>query len=292
MPENGALAVARHDMMKAQTCNALMEVSFFMSTRFQRVAHRGGSLLAPENTLAAFRTALTLSVDAIELDVQMTRDGRAIVFHDNTVERLTDGTGNILDLDFAYLRSLNAAAHFKGSWPEPQRIPTLREVLDLVRSRTLVYLEIKTSKRDGVYGRYPNIVEAVVQDLRATNMLDNVLVMTFDVTLLPQVKQLAPSVKTAAIISENMWKAQGDNPFESIVQFASSLGADWINVYHELLTSPMPTLAHKRGLKVGCWTVNALEEMRRLAAIGVNSITSDRPDLFTSVEDETKFTPS
>ncbi len=263
-----------------------------MSTRFQRVAHRGGSLLAPENTLAAFRTALTLSVDAVEFDVQMTHDGHAIVFHDNTVDRLTDGTGNILDLDFAYLRSLNAAAHFKGGWPEPQRIPTLREVLDLVRSRTHIYLEIKASERDGVYGRYPHIVEAVIQDLRATNMLDNVLVMSFDGTVLPQVKQLAPSVKTAAIISENMWKGQGDDPFDAIVQYASLLGADWINVYHELLTAPMPTLARKRGLKVGCWTVNSLEEMRRLAAIGVNSITSDRPDLFAAVEDETKFTPS
>lgn len=257
-----------------------------MTTRFQRVAHRGGSLLAPENTLAAFRTALTLSVDAIELDVQMTSDGHAIVFHDNTVERLTDGTGNILDLDLAYLRSLNAAAHFKGGWPEPQRIPTLREVLDLVRARTRVYLEIKTSKRDGVYGRYPNIVEAVLRDLRATNMLDNVLVMSFDGTLLPQIKQLAPSVKTAAIISENMWKGEGDTAFEAVLQFASSLGVDWINVYHELLAEPMPITAQKRGLKVGCWTVNTLEEMRRLAALGVNSITSDRPDLFAQVDEE------
>jgi glycerophosphoryl diester phosphodiesterase len=278
-------------MMKTQTCNALMEVSFFMSTRFQRVAHRGGSLLAPENTLAAFRTALTLSVDAVEFDVQMTRDGRAIVFHDNTVDRLTDGSGNILDLDFDYLRSLNAAAHFKGGWPEPQHIPTLREVLELVRSRTQVYLEIKASNRDGVYSRYPNIVEAIVQDLRATNMLDNVLVMSFDVTLLPQVKQLAPSVKTAAIISENMWKAQGDNPLEATIQFASSLGVNWINVYYKLLTeSTLPVLARKRSLKIGCWTVNSLEDMRHLAAIGVNSITSDRPDLFASIEDETKFT--
>ncbi len=67
----------------------------------QFVAHRGGSSLAPENTLAAFRNALRYPVDAIELDVQMSSDGRAVVFHDETIERLTEGRGNILDLDFA-----------------------------------------------------------------------------------------------------------------------------------------------------------------------------------------------
>src|SRR5437764_1237987 len=82
-----------------------------MKANLQRVAHRGGARLAPENTLAAFRNALTLPVDAVELDVQMSRDGQALVFHDATMERLTNGQGNILDLDAAYLRSLNAAAH-------------------------------------------------------------------------------------------------------------------------------------------------------------------------------------
>src|SRR5438270_6599949 len=114
-----------------------------MTNRVQLVAHRGGSALAPENTLAAFRNALQYPIDAVELDVQMSRDGHIIVFHDNTVERLTNGTGNILDLDFAYLRSLDAAAHFSGGWPEPQHIPTLREVLDLVKGHAQVYIEIK-----------------------------------------------------------------------------------------------------------------------------------------------------
>src|SRR6266566_5502705 len=102
-----------------------------MNHHIQRVAHRGGSHLAPQNTMAAFRNALKFPIDAIELDVHMSRDGHVIVFHDYTVEKLTNGDGNILDLDFAYLCSLNAAAHFPGGWPEPQQIPTLREVLNL-----------------------------------------------------------------------------------------------------------------------------------------------------------------
>src|SRR5438128_9003260 len=151
-----------------------------MTPHFQRVAHRGGSHLAPENTLAAFRNALTQPIDAIELDVHMSRDGRAIVFHDYTVDKLTNGHGNILDLDFVYLRSLNAAAHFPGGWPEPQQIPALREVLDLAKGKVQVYIEIKPSKRDGMLGRYPHIAESVIEQVRSVGMLDQVLIISFD----------------------------------------------------------------------------------------------------------------
>src|SRR5713226_1325603 len=167
-----------------------------MTSSVQRIAHRGGSLLAPENTLAAFRNALTLPVDTIEMDVQMSRDGYPIVFHDNTVERLTNGEGNILDLDFAYLRSLNVAAHFSGNWPAAEQIPTLREVLDLASGRVQVQIEIKTSQRDGVYGRYPQIVEAVVNEVRATAMLQQAVIISFDWSVLPVVKSLEPTLAT------------------------------------------------------------------------------------------------
>ena len=255
-----------------------------MTIDFQRVAHRGGSRLAPENTLAAFRTALTLSVDAIELDVQMTKDGHAIVFHDNTVEKLTDGEGNVLDLDFDYLRSLNAAAHFAGGWPEPQRMPTLREVLDLARARTQVYVEIKASHHNSTYGRYPDIAETVVKEIRAAGMLDSVLIISFDLLILPLIKSLEPTLKTAAIISEDVWNPKSENAFESLLQQAHTLQVDWLNMDVDLFTPDMPERVHAHGLKIGCWTVNSLEEMRRLAATGIDSITSDRPDLFAQVQ--------
>jgi len=171
-----------------------------MNNSIQRVAHRGGSLLAPENTLVAFRNALNLPVDAVELDVQMSRDGHVIVFHDNTVDRRTNGRGNILDLDFAYLRSLNAAAHFPGGWPEPEQIPTLREVLDLAQGHYQVYIEIKSSKRNSVYVRYPNIAETVVQQVGEADMLDQVLIMSFDWEILALIKSLEPVLSTGAIV--------------------------------------------------------------------------------------------
>src|SRR5579883_2238349 len=223
----------------------------------ERVAHRGGAALAPENTMAAFRNALTLPVDAVELDVQMSCDGHLIVFHDNTVGRLTNGTGNILDLDFAYLRSLNAAAHFPGGWPEPQQIPTLREVLELMKGHLDIYIEIKCSKRDGVYGSYPAIAEAVVQEVRATGMIDHVLVISFDWPQLPRVKELEPRIRTGALVDKSMWNYGEKDALETLLHSA-----------------------HENGFKLGLWTVNTLEAMLRFANAGVDSITSDQPDLF------------
>lgn len=254
-----------------------------MENHLQRVAHRGGSRLAPENTLAAFRNALTLPIDVIELDVQMSRDGYAIVFHDNTVERVTDGAGNILDLDFATLRKLNAAAHFPGGWLEPQQIPTLREVLELSQGRCQVYIEIKTSKRDGVYGRYPHIAEAVVNEVRALGMLDQVLVISFDWPVLPQVKELAPAVQTGALVNKDTWKPEAEHALDTLMEQVRALGCSWINMDNKLYTPVMPDVFHQNDLKHGLWTVNTLEDLRHFAAAGVDSLTTDRPDLFSQI---------
>ena len=252
-----------------------------MQQHIQRVAHRGGSHLAPENTLAAFRNALTLPIDAIELDVHMSRDGQAVVIHDNTVDKRTNGRGNILDLDFAYLRSLNAAAHFPGGWPEPQQIPTLREVLDLAKGHAQVYIEIKPSKRDGVQDRYPHIAETVVDEVRSAGMLDQVLIISFDWLILPQVKALEPALSTGALVSNDVWNPRAKRSIQTLMEQVAELRCEWINMDDELFTSEMPAMFHERGFKLGLWTVNTAKAMLRFAAAGVDSLTSDRPDLFS-----------
>lgn len=254
-----------------------------MNAHVQRVAHRGGSQLAPENTLAAFRNALTMPIDAIELDVQMSRDGHLVVFHDATVERLTDGEGNMLDLDFAYLRSLNAAAHFPVGWPQAEHIPTLDEVLNLAKSRVQVYIEVKASERDGVYGRYPQIAEMIIHNLRTTKMLDQVRVISFDWCLLEEIRSLEPKVQTGAIVSQDVWAPQAEWALETLIEQVQSRGCRWVNMDRKLFTTEMPTVLHKHDLKLGIWTVNTLEELQSLGAAGVDSLTTDRPDLFAQM---------
>lgn len=251
------------------------------TTNIQRVAHRGGAHLAPENTLVAFRNALTLPVDAIELDVQISRDGYVMVFHDETMERLTDGKGTLRDLDFAYLRSLNAAAHFPRGWPEPLQIPTLQEVLALAKSRVQVYLEIKTSEGDHLTSY--NIAKAIVQELRAAEMLQQVLVISLDWSVLAHVKAVEPLLSTGVVVSTESWSSYGEHPAEILVEQVKALGCDWIDLCEDLCTDDLPRYFHEHGLKVGLWTVNTLEAMRHFCTIGADALTSDRPDLFAQL---------
>lgn len=256
-------------------------MSSYATFNCQKVAHRGGAALAPENTMAAFRHAPAFAVDAIELDVQMSRDGHVIVFHDETVERLTNGQGNILDLDLASLRDLDVAAHFPGGWSEPQRMPALSEVLDFARQTQLqVYIEIKPGQRDGVYVRYPGIAEAVVRDVLAADMLDQVLIMSFDWEVLPLVKTLAPGAITGTLVSEDVWNPHTPSALAELGARVCANGCEWANMDYELFTPEMPDFFHAQGLRLGVWTVNDVPGLRRLAAAGVDSLTTDRPDLF------------
>ena len=248
-----------------------------------RIAHRGGSHLAPENTLAAFRNALTLPVDMLELDVQVSRDGYAVVFHDALVDRVTNGEGNVLDLDFAYLRSLDAATHFPGSWPQPEHIPTLREVLELARNRVRVCIEIKLSERDGEYGRYPNIVESVIQDLRVTKMVERVLVISFDWAALTKIRRLEPSLITGVLVSDELWSAEDDPRMEKLCQQVTRAGCNWIDMDREIFTPDLLAVIHRNGFKLGLWTVDDLADLRFLSGLGVDALTTDRPDLFSQL---------
>jgi glycerophosphoryl diester phosphodiesterase len=246
-----------------------------------RVAHRGGSLLAPENTLAAFRQALTLPIDGIELDVQMTADGHAIVFHDNTVDRLTEGTGNILDLSLSDLRALNAATHFPGGWPQREVIPTLREVLALLSGRKQVYIEVKNSKRDDIYGRYPRIAETIVEEVRAAGMLQQVLLISFDWQILAGIKSLAPELSLGMIVGQDWWISQPPElVLTKLFEQAAALQCQWVNMDYHLFTPEILKALHEHGLKLGLWSINTLAELQHLAMAGVDSLTTDRPDFF------------
>ena len=252
-----------------------------MNQYIHRVAHRGGAQLAPENTFAAFLNALSLPIDAIELDVHMSRDGHVVVFHDNHVHKRTKGYGNLLDLDLAYLRRLDAAARHPGGWPEPQQIPTLSEVLELAKGRAQVYIEIKTSKRRRSFEPYPYIAEKVIELVQLAGMLDHVLIISFDWMILPVIKSLEPTIETGMIVSHKVWNPRTSDGMQLLVEKVGEYGCKWINMDYKLFTDEMPQTLHNNGLKLGLWTVNAEADMLRFAASGVDSLISDRPDLFS-----------
>jgi len=112
-------------------------------------------------------------------------------------------------------------------------------------------------------------------------MLDQVLIISFDWLILPRVKSLEPTLQTGALVSKDAWESA--NNLDILVEQVTTLGCNWISMDCELFTSAMPAFAHQHGFKLGLWTVNTTDELLQFAAAGVDSLTSDRPDLFSAI---------
>lgn len=240
------------------------------------VAHRGGAALAPENTLGAFDNALKIGVDMVECDVHLSRDGEVVVMHDPDVSRTTNGSGQIGSLTLAELKKLNAAAKFgNGAWPE-ERIPTLGELLDRVKGKADIQIEIKTTAAGA---RYPGIEQKVVALLSARGMTQAALVISFDFPTLVDIKALDSRIKTGALVTAPWMVARASrSPEEVLEEVIKATNAEYFMPALAAVTEPLVKATHARGLKMGVWTVDATSDMTRLAGFGVDALTSNKPD--------------
>ncbi len=240
------------------------------------VAHRGGAALAPENTLAAFENALKLGVDMVECDVHLSKEGELIVMHDFTVSRTTNGTGEIRDLTLAELKQLNAAAKFTGGNFPPQPVPTLAELLDLVKGKAGVQIEIKVGAGNA---RYPGIEQKVIDLVNARGMTNDVILISFDFPTLKQVKAMDARIHTGALVNAAwMMTRRLAAPEQIVAEAIDTTGAEYFMPPFGTVFEDLVRVVHARGLKIGVWTVNVEADMRRLAGWGVDAITSDKPD--------------
>ena len=245
--------------------------------RPRRVAHRGGAGLAPENTLAAFRLGLQHGADAVELDVHMSKDGALMVMHDPDVLRATGVVGEIGALTSAELRRLNAAATYEGQDFGPQPIPTLQDVLELARGRVSVQLEIKL-RPDKT--RYAGIEAKVVEVLQQYDMLDHVVVISFDFPTLQEITALEPRLQTCALVSSAYLSRFGlRRNAAAVVDRLAAQGFRCVGVKHTWMTSRFLQALRAQDFRLGVWTVNDPVAIRKFAEMGVDFITSDRPDL-------------
>lgn len=225
-------------------------------------AHRGARVRAPENTLRAFRLAFELGADAIECDVQRSRDGRLVIIHDGTVDRTTDGSGWVAEMSFAELRLLNAG---RG-----ERIPTLEETLALVRERGGgINLEVKGESVAEALGT----AEAMLAALRGLEegIRGRALVSSFAHAAIALLKARLPWLRTGALFGDE-WRGR------DLVAPALAVGAEALHPGLRLVTPELVRRAHDAGLAVNVWTVNRPADMRRLIAWEVDGIFSDYPE--------------
>ncbi len=243
-------------------------------------AHRGGSALRPENTLLAFDHGLLVGADGLEFDVRLSRDGVVVVHHDDTLDRTTNGTGQVADYSADALARLDAAFHFRGIDNERfmgrgHGVPRLTEVLARYPGIPLI-IELK--------GRDPELAQRAVADVRAAGALDRVWFGGFSRTVLHAVRDAAPEARTSAAREEVRWFLYrswiGLAPLETAYQvFQVPELAGRVRV----VSPRFVEAAHRANLSVQVWTVDRPADMERLLEWGVDALISDRPDLAAQV---------
>jgi glycerophosphoryl diester phosphodiesterase len=247
-------------------------------------AHRGASHDAPENTLAAFRLAWKQGADAIEGDFHLTKDGHVVCIHDRTTKRMAAKELVVAQSTLAELRALSVGG-WKGAEWAAERIPTLAEVLATVPSADgRVYIEPKTG---------PEIVAPMKRVIEASGLgVKQVVVISFNVHVLREVRRLMPKVETAWLSG---YKEQPDGSFtptvEDIVATVKQCKADGFGsqAQRQVLDLAFVRNLREQGVeKLHVWTVNDREAAVEFARLGVDGITTDRPGLIRKWLDETK----
>jgi glycerophosphoryl diester phosphodiesterase len=252
-----------------------------LSVKTLVVAHRGGAALMPENTLSAFENALKIGVDQVETDVHLSKDGAMIIMHDPNVAATTNGSGQISDMTLVELKKLNAAAKNAKGGVTQQEIPTLDQVLDTVKGKSGIQIEIKVN---AVGARYPGIEKKVIDLVNARGMTNDVIIISFDFPTLKEVKAIDPRFKTGAVVDQRWFASRLNAPPEQVVSdMIETSGADFFMPTSTMVTEALVKAVHARGLKIGTWTVNASGEMGRLAGWGVDGITTNSPDVLKGV---------
>lgn len=228
-------------------------------------AHRGASGYAPENTLEAFALAIQMEADGIELDVQFTKDRQLVVLHDERIDRTSDHAGFVVDYTLEELKEMN----FNNHHPEypMAKIPTLREVLELIKpTRLIVNIELKTG-----INFYDGIEQAVVSLVEEMGMQDRVIYSSFNHESVMRVKKICPTAKTGFLYSNGIYNVADYANQHGVYALHPSV----VNMQYERLVEE----CKEKRIKLHVWTVNHEDEMRALIDAEMDAIITNYPDV-------------
>jgi glycerophosphoryl diester phosphodiesterase len=223
------------------------------------IAHRGSSVAAPENTLAAFRLAIEQGADVVELDVQESADGEVLVVHDSDLMKVAGDPRKIWEATAAELRAIDIGSR-AGPQFAAERVPTLAEALAVCKGRAHVIVELKS------YGHDQELEERVAAIVEAAGMEADCSYMSLDHYMVGAMKRLRPKWRVGVLAA----KALGD---------LTSLDADFLAVEARMANPRFVRRAHRAGQDVYVWTVNDPVWMLTAMSRGVDGLITDRPDL-------------
>jgi len=226
------------------------------------IGHKGASSIAPENTLKAFQKAIELKADYVEFDIHITKDGKIVIIHDSDKFNATGVKGLIEDMTLDQIKSLDAG--------EGEKIPTIRELISIVRKKIGLQIEIKSI----------NLLDKLIHILREENLISTSIVSSFILNELLKLKLLEPSLKVGLLLSADLVRPKlikrkiekiAKNNFYSIHPPFTTINKEIVD------------FAHSYGLKVIVWTVNDREIMENLIELAVDGIITDDISLANEV---------
>ncbi|MEO9473952.1 MAG: glycerophosphodiester phosphodiesterase family protein [Cyclobacteriaceae bacterium] len=250
------------------------------------IAHKGASGIAPENTMAAFKAALDLGVDMIELDVRNTNDEEIIVFHDETLDRTTDGSGLVHDYTLEEIKKLDAGAWFGEAKYVGERVPTLKEVLDFIDGRCKVLIEIKHMD----HPHYHDFAEKLVDVIRAEkNGYDWVILQSYEDGYIAAAHEYDDHVQT-----KKMLIGEESTPLIAFyVETRLHLGRakpegrlSALNPEYTTLSTRRIFRMHAHGFKVYTYPVNNRDDMVKMMHMGVDGIITDHPEIMLQIRED------
>jgi glycerophosphoryl diester phosphodiesterase len=251
--------------------------TFFGLKRPAIFAHRGSSAYAPENTLAAFNLAIQQHADVIELDVKLTADDQVVVIHDDSVDRTTNGHGQIKTLSLNELKKLDAGSKFNPAF-QSERIPSLVEVFETVGQKIIINIELKNYSTP-----LDDLPNKVISLVKSFGLETNVLISSFNFVALIRAHYLLPTIPLGLLTISGL----ADPTLRSrLVRFGPQLALipNYVDV-----TPKMIKAAHRANCQIHAYTVNQHDTMRQLFTIGVDGIITDDPLLAQKVFTELTF---
>ena len=245
------------------------------------MAHRGQRATVPEQTLDAYRAAIELGCEAIECDVQLTRDGVAVMLHDLTLDRTTNGHGPVAEVAWSEVRGLDA-----GSWFHPEfagtRVPSLDETLELALAAGVpLCIEIK-----GTAGQAPRTAAVVARILRERGLLDRMFVSSFDHAALAAAREAAGR---PILLAPERLPASGPADPTAAVGQACALGATVLQHRWEDLTRGVVDALHDVDVAVWSWPIDSLDAIEHSVRVGVDAVIGD--DVPLLLEGLRRFAP-
>jgi glycerophosphoryl diester phosphodiesterase len=221
-----------------------------------KIGHRGARGHKPENTLIGFQKAIDLHVDRIELDVHLSLDSELMVIHDETVDRTTDGKGLVNQFSLPELKRFRIEKKY--------HIPTLTEVLNLIDQKCDINIELKSYET--AY-KVVDLIEKYVSEKKWN--YNQFVVSSFDWNALQQVSLLNSKIAIGVLTETNL---------DLALAFAKFIQAKSIHPYFHLLTEENTARMQEEGFQVFPWTVNEIEDIKKIKTYNVNGIISDFPD--------------